>query len=67
MNKELDKLLCLLDGKITAFRLKNQMENRILDLNDVRLNELIVIQHKIQVLYDVNKNNKGKIKKVYKK
>lgn len=64
MNKELDKLLCKIDGKITAYRLKNQMENRTLDLNDKRLKELIDIQHRIQALYDKNKNNKGLIKEV---
>ena len=48
MNKELDKLLCLLDGKITAYRMKNPY-------NGESLNELLQLQLKIQELWDINK------------
>ena len=56
LNKELDKLLCTIDGKITAFRMKH---------NDAYTNsQLIEIQKSIQNLWDINKKNKGTIKKV---
>ena len=56
LNKELDKLLCTIDGKITAFRMK---------YNDSYIdNELLEIQKSIQNLWDINKKNKGTIKKV---
>jgi len=48
MNKELDKLLCLLDGKITAYRMKNPCKGE-------SLNELLQMQLKIQELWDINK------------
>jgi hypothetical protein len=64
MNVELDKLLCLIDGKITVYRLKNQLNGYKLSENDKRLLELIELQHKIQLLYDINRNNKGLLKKV---
>jgi len=65
MNKELDKLLCEIDGKITLFRLDNQLKGyKDIDKNDKRLKELIDIQHKIQALYDKNRNNKGIMKGV---
>ena len=57
MNKELDKLLCLLDGKITAYRMINKLPN-----NDIRVKKLIDIQHNIQTLWSENKNNKGIVK-----
>jgi len=46
MNKELDKLLCLLDGKITAYRF-------IDDTNPV----LPLIQDEIQKLWERNKED----------
>jgi len=55
MNVDLDKLLCLIDGKITFYRMKN---------NDLYIeSELIKIQREIQKLYDKNINNKGVVKK----
>jgi hypothetical protein len=62
MNKELNKLICDIDGKITAFRLSNHIEKRHMDLNDNRLLELIKIQHMLHELYDKNKKFKGIIK-----
>ena len=47
-NKELDKLLCLLDGKITNYRFKNQ-HNTYLAM------DLIEIQNEIQKLWKINK------------
>lgn len=58
MNKELDAVLCRLDGKITYYRMITT-----LDKNDKRLVDLIKIQELIQTLYDMNKNNKGIMKK----
>jgi hypothetical protein len=57
MNKELDKLLCKLDGQITYFRMINQENSLLID-------KLIELQKDIHILYDMNKRNKGKIKKV---
>ena len=47
MNKELDKLLCLLDGKITNYRFKN--------INKKHDTELVLIQQHIQILWIKNK------------
>lgn len=51
MNKELDKLLCLLDGKITAYRMNtnNGPSNKNKHI------ELIQIQLEIQELWLNNK------------
>jgi hypothetical protein len=46
-NPEFDKLLCELDGKITAYRMKNPNLNH---------EDLVVIQIAIQYLWDINKN-----------
>ena len=57
MNKELDALLCKVDGKITVFRMNNTQ--------DTYVNEkLIKIQRDIQHLWDMNKNVKGRIKEL---
>ncbi len=56
MNTELDKLLCLLDGKITAYRMNNP-DKDIYDNKDAKdKNELKFIQRRIQVLWEENKN-----------
>ena len=47
MDVKLNKLLCLIDGKITYYRM-------ITTLNDIRVKELIRIQKDIQELYDLN-------------
>lgn len=54
MNKELDKLLCLLDGKITAYRFitRNELSNKNKHI------ELIQIQLEIQELWQINKEDK---------
>ena len=55
MNKELDALLCLLDGKITAYRMKNP-NKEVYDNKDAKdKNELKFIQRRIQVLWTENK------------
>lgn len=46
MNKELDELLCLLDGKITAYRMNNPY---------VAYTKLVSIQQDIQKLWDINR------------
>lgn len=51
MNKELDALLCLLDGKITAYRMKHE-----LPVNP--LMELLQIQLEIQKMWSENNNGK---------
>lgn len=57
MNKELDILLCKIDGKITVYRMYNTQ--------DTYINEkLMKIQRDIQHLWDMNKNVKGKIKEL---
>ncbi len=48
MDKELDELLCLLDGKITAYRMKHPVKGE-------SLNELLQMQLKIQELWDTNR------------
>ena len=48
MNAELDALLCLIDGKITAFRMMNKASNKV-------NNRLIAIQKEVQDTYDMNK------------
>jgi hypothetical protein len=48
-NLEMDKLLCLVDGQITAYRMKYSKD---LSLEDALLRE---IQQKIQVLWQLNK------------
>ena len=52
MDKELDELLCLLDGKITVYRQKNK-DSKITILN-IRMNS---IQKEIQRLWNINKNS----------
>lgn len=44
MNKELDRLLCLLDGKITAHRMKDDSNS-----------DLLLIQQAIQHMWDENR------------
>jgi len=56
MNKELDSLLCLIDGKITVFRMTNK--DKYIE------GEIYKIQKEIQKLYDYNKKKIGNIKKV---
>jgi hypothetical protein len=56
-NPELDKLLCDLDGKITAYRMKHIKNG--LDLSSDNL-ELFVIQNRIQLLWDANISEKVK-------
>ena len=51
-NKELDELLCLLDGKITAYRMK--FGDNIPMVSD----DLIIIQNAIQYLWDRNEKEK---------
>jgi len=51
MNKELDALLCLLDGKITAYRMDNK------DVPIDPLMKLIQIQLDIQTLWQENKDS----------
>jgi hypothetical protein len=53
-NSELDNLLCLLDGKISAYRLK--YGDSILMVSD----DLILIQNAIQYLWDRNDKEKKK-------
>lgn len=56
INKELDKLLCLLDGKITVYR-TNHIKDIVYNNSDARsLSELRFIQRRIQVLWNENKN-----------
>ena len=54
MNKELDELLCLLDGKITAYRMLTNNEPS----NKNKHIELIQIQLDIQQLWLENKEEK---------
>jgi hypothetical protein len=44
-NKDLDALLCLLDGKITMYRIKNMNKDNT---------DIILIQNAIQYLYNKN-------------
>lgn len=57
MNKKLDELTCLIDGKITVFRMSNNDKYVEHELRDIQL--------RIQKLYDYNKKSLGKIKKVH--
>ena len=56
MNKELDALLCLLDGKITAYRMKNPYDtvNGTSKGNSAYMN-LTQIQLEIQKMWDENR------------
>ena len=54
MNKELDELLCLLDGKITIYRQRNTDSK----LTVINVN-LVNLQKEIQRLWDLNKNTKN--------
>ena len=49
MNKELDKLLCLLDGKITAYRIHN--------INEKYDTNLVLIQQHMQILWIKNRED----------
>ncbi len=51
-NDELDKLLCELDGKITAFRMK-------FGDNTKYASDLIIIQEHIQCIWDLNQAEKN--------
>lgn len=51
MNKDVDELTCLLDGKITAFRMKHGDAGLVFHHNL----DIIRIQRSIQALYDDNK------------
>lgn len=48
-NEDLDTLLCFIDGKITAYRMKNHH-----NLDEYSILELMVIQKRIQLLWDAN-------------
>jgi len=50
MNKELDALLCLLDGKITAYRMKH-------DLDYMDNSKLRRVQIEIQDMWQENNNS----------
>lgn len=55
MNKELDKLLCLLDGKITAYRMNNLYIGHKRHPDNVAYMELVQMQLDIQKLWLINK------------
>lgn len=55
MNKELDKLLCLLDGKITSYRMNNPYIGHIKHPDNIAYMKLIKIQKEIQDMWDINK------------
>ena len=63
MNKELDELLCLLDGKITAYRIKNPYDISHNDSKNNSVNmELLLIQTENQELWKINKEeNKNEL------
>lgn len=56
MDKKLDELLCLLDGKITVYRMFN-MDSK-LSVSNV---SLVKVQKEIQRLWLLNKESKTKI------
>jgi hypothetical protein len=64
MNKELDKLICDIDSKISVFRLNNEIKKKTLDTNDTRYKDLVKIQKLIHDLYFKNIDNKGIVKGV---
>lgn len=49
MNEQLDQLLCLLDGKITAYRMKDTTDSMA-----TTTIQLLTIQHKIQKMWEEN-------------
>lgn len=55
MNKELDTLLCLLDGKITAYRMKNYASDIYSKSN---YEKLLDIQTEVQKLWRINYDEK---------
>ena len=55
MNKELDELLCLLDGKITAYRMNNPYIGHKQHPDNIAHMKLIEIQKEIQELWKINK------------
>ena len=56
MNKELDSLLCLLDGKITAYRMKNPYSDKYIILDNAYL-KLVQMQLEIQTMWKLNRGN----------
>lgn len=59
MNVELDKLLCLLDSKITVYRIKQLKDNKIslTELaNDKTYMQIVQIQLTIQDMWTKNNN-----------
>lgn len=55
MNKELDKLLCLLDGKITVYRQNNPYIGHKQHPDNIAYMKLVQMQLEIQKLWSMNK------------
>lgn len=55
MNTELDTLLCLLDGKITAYRMKNPYIGHVEHPDMIAYKKLVKVQKEIQDMWFKNK------------
>lgn len=55
MNKQLDELLCLLDGKITAYRMNNPYIGHKQHPDNIAYMELVQLQLEVQKMWDRNR------------
>ena len=55
MNKDLDELLCLLDGKITVYRQNHPHIGHLQHPHNIAYMQLVDIQKAIQKMWDINK------------
>ena len=55
MNKELDKLLCLLDGKITTYRMSNPYIEYKQHSDNIAYRRLLTMQQEIHDMWDINR------------